>query len=175
MDAHASDVAHVPLSNGGVVHKRQLKPHIRWMIRRDMPEVLEIEGDSFEFPWSEGDFIRCLRQRNCIGMVAEHKDRVIGYFVYELCPTQIILLTMAVKRTHRKLGVGRAMVAKIARKLTPNRRSFALASVQEANLDAQLFLKAMGFRATLPISYDHFDGGETAYVMRLNVPPSTPR
>ena len=51
--------------------------HIRWMIRRDMSEVLEIEKSSFEFPWSEEDFIRCLRQRNCIGMVAEFDDRVV--------------------------------------------------------------------------------------------------
>ena len=43
--------------------------HIRWMIRRDMPGVLEIEKLSFEYPWTEEDFIRCLRRRNCIGMV----------------------------------------------------------------------------------------------------------
>ena len=41
--------------------KQQLKVHIRWMIRRDMPEVLDVENDGFEFPWSEDDFIRCLR------------------------------------------------------------------------------------------------------------------
>ena len=35
-------------------------------------------GNSFEFPWSEEDFIRCLRQRNCIGMVAEHDEQVVG-------------------------------------------------------------------------------------------------
>ena len=51
--------------------KQALKAHIRWMIRRDMPEVLAVEGESFEFPWCEEDFLRCLRQRNCIGMVAE--------------------------------------------------------------------------------------------------------
>ena len=45
--------------------------HIRWMIRRDMPDVLGIESNCFEFSWTEDDFIRCLRQRNCIGMVAE--------------------------------------------------------------------------------------------------------
>ena len=31
-----------------------LPVHIRWMIRRDMPEVLAIEQDSFEFPWYRG-------------------------------------------------------------------------------------------------------------------------
>ena len=45
--------------------------HIRWMIRRDMPDVMGIEVASFEYAWTEDDFLRCLRQRNCIGMVAE--------------------------------------------------------------------------------------------------------
>jgi ribosomal-protein-alanine N-acetyltransferase len=44
-----------------------LEVQIRWMIRRDMPEVLEIERQSFEFSWTEEDFLCCLRQRNCIG------------------------------------------------------------------------------------------------------------
>ncbi len=58
--------------------------HIRWMIRRDMPSVIEIEENSFEFPWSEDEFIRCLRQRNCIGMVAELSEQVVGFMIYEL-------------------------------------------------------------------------------------------
>ena len=55
--------------------KQEIRVHIRWMIRRDMPEVLDVERSSFEFPWAEDDFIRCLRQRNCIGMVAEVDDQ----------------------------------------------------------------------------------------------------
>ncbi len=31
--------------------KPELRVHIRWMIRRDMDESLEIEQESFEFPW----------------------------------------------------------------------------------------------------------------------------
>ena len=53
--------------------------HVRWMIRRDMPEVLGIEQQAFEFPWSDEDFTRCLRQRNCIGMVAEITDSVVAF------------------------------------------------------------------------------------------------
>ena len=50
----------------------RLQIHVRWMIRRDMTEVLEIEQEAFEFPWSDDDFTRCMRQRNCIGMVADY-------------------------------------------------------------------------------------------------------
>ncbi len=41
--------------------KEQVRVHIRWMIRRDMPEVLQTEQESFEYPWTEEDFLRCLR------------------------------------------------------------------------------------------------------------------
>ena len=48
----------------GRTEKEQVRVHIRWMIRRDMPEVLHTEQQSFEFAWTEEDFLRCLRQRN---------------------------------------------------------------------------------------------------------------
>ena len=51
--------------------KQAVNTHIRWMIRRDMPAVLGIENKSFEFAWTEDDFIRCLRQRNCIAMLGK--------------------------------------------------------------------------------------------------------
>ena len=71
---------------------RSLRVHIRWMIRRDMPEVLGIEEGSFGAPWTEEDFLRCLRQRNCIGMVAEHGERIAGFMVYELHKNRLHIL-----------------------------------------------------------------------------------
>ena len=76
--------------------KPEVRIHIRWMIRRDMAEVLAIEAESFEFPWSEEDFIRCLRQRNCIGMVAELDDHVVGFMIYELHKNRLHVLNFAV-------------------------------------------------------------------------------
>ena len=85
--------------------KQLLRVHIRWMIRRDMPEVLGIEEASFEFPWLEEDFIRCLRQRNCIGMVAEYDDGVVGFMIYELNKSRIQVLNFAVHPDHRRSGL----------------------------------------------------------------------
>ena len=73
-----------------------LPVHIRWMIRRDMPSVLAIEQECFEFPWYEDDFVRCLRQRNCIGMVAELDDKVVGYMESAGVPAPNILLPGAI-------------------------------------------------------------------------------
>ena len=82
--------------------------HIRWMIRRDMPEVMRTERASFEYSWTEDDFLRCLRQRNCIGMVAEHGDIISGFMIYELHKTRLHVLNFAVHPSARRNGIGAA-------------------------------------------------------------------
>src|SRR5881392_849563 len=103
--------------------KEQVRVHIRWMIRRDMPEVLQIETTSFEFPWTEEDFLRCLRQRNCIGMVAEHGEKVVGFMIYELHKNKLHILNFAAHAEWRRSGVGQQMVAKLVSKLSSHRRT----------------------------------------------------
>src|SRR6266567_5116377 len=93
--------------------KEKVRIHIRWMIRRDMPEVLSTELASFEYAWTEDDFLRCLRQRNCIGMVAERGDTIIGFMVYELHRTRLHLLNFAVHPAMRRVGIGGLMVGKL--------------------------------------------------------------
>ncbi len=146
--------------------KQKVRVHIRWMIRRDMPEVLDIEQESFEFPWSEEDFIRCLRQRNCIGMVAEHDDRVVGYMIYELHKTRLHVLNFAVARTVRRLHVGDQMIEKLIGKLSSQRRSRITLEVRETNLAAQLFFRASGFRAVSVLREFYEDTPEDAYLMQ---------
>lgn len=146
--------------------KQEIRVHIRWMIRRDMPEVLQIERQGFEFPWSDEDFIRCLRQRNCIGMVAEHEGRVVGFMIYELHRSRIHLLNFAVDKLYQRLGVGSQMVAKLIAKLTTQRRSRIVLEIRETNLDAQLFFRENGFRA-ISVLHNHYeDTPEDAYLMQ---------
>ena len=139
--------------------------HIRWMIRRDMPEVLQIEKDSFEFPWSEEDFLRCLRQRNCIGMVAEQNERVIGFMIYELHKDQLHVLNFAVAPQLRRREVGTQMVEKLIAKLADRRRRRIVLEVRETNLAAQMFFKNLGFRAISLLRDFYEDTVEDAYVM----------
>lgn len=145
--------------------KQEVRVHIRWMIRRDMPEVLAIERESFEFAWSEEDFIRCLRQRNCIGMVAEHDERVVGFMIYELTKSRIQVLNFAVAAAYRRRGVGSQMLAKLIGKLSAQRRTRIALEVRETNLPAQLFFRANGFRAVSVLRNFYEDTPEDAYLM----------
>ena len=146
--------------------KLEVRVHIRWMIRRDMREVLAIEGENFEFPWLEDDFVRCLRQRNCIGMVAEHEDRVVGSMIYELQKTRIHVLNFAVADDYQRRGVGSQMLAKLVAKLSTQRRSRIVLEVRETNLAAQLFFRENGFRAVSVLRSYYSDTPEDAYLMQ---------
>jgi [ribosomal protein S18]-alanine N-acetyltransferase len=148
-----------------------LSVHVRWMIRRDMPEVVAIEREAFEFPWAEDDFTRCLRQRNCIGMVAEMADSVVAFMIYELHRTKLQMLNFAVRRSHRRLGIGTRMMDKLVAKLTPDRRGRIVLEVRETNLPAQLFFRSLGFRATSVLKDFYQDSTEDAYLMQYAADP----
>jgi len=143
------------------------KTHIRWMIRRDMPEVLSIESDSFEFPWCENDFLRCLRQRNCIGMVAERDNKVVGFMIYELHKSRLHILNFAVSSRCRRTGIGSQMISKLVGKLSTERRNRILLEVRETNLAAQLFFRSRGFRAVSVLRQFYEDTPEDAYLMQF--------
>ncbi|MEN0110572.1 MAG: ribosomal protein S18-alanine N-acetyltransferase [Planctomycetota bacterium] len=136
------------------------------MIRRDMEQVLQIEQQSFEFPWSEDDFVGCLRRRNCIGMIAERADRVVGFMIYELHKTRLHLLNLAVDADSRRRGVGSQMVDKLVGKLSSQRRTRLSLEVRETNLPAQIFFRESGFRATSVLRDFYEDSTEDAYLMQ---------
>lgn len=141
--------------------------HVRWMIRRDLCDVVDIENEAFEFPWSEDEFIRCLRQRNCIGMLAEDTTtkRILGFMVYELGKTKLHVLDFAIRKECRRQGVGRALLEKLKAKLWPGRRTRIMLEVRETNLDGQLFWQSQGFKAVSVLRDFYDDTDEDAYVM----------
>jgi len=149
----------------GRTEKEEARVHIRWMIRRDMPEVLQSEQLSFEYAWTEEDFLRCLRQRNCIGMVAEHGEKVVGFMIYELHKNKLHILNFAVHAQWRRHGVGAQMVAKLISKLSSHRRTRITLEVRETNLVAQLFFRKQEFRAVRVLRAFYEDSGEDAFLM----------
>ena len=155
--------------NTGRTEKEQVRVHIRWMIRRDMPEVLLTEQQSFEFAWTEEDFLRCLRQRNCIGMVAEQAEKVVGFMIYELHKAKLHILNFAVNPTCRRAGVGSQMIQKLISKLSSHRRTRITLEVRETNLAAQLFFRAQGFKAVKVLRSFYEDSGEDAFLLQYRL------
>lgn len=148
-----------------------MKTHVRWMIRADIPAVLDIESRSFQHPWSEEEFIRVLRKPNCIGMVIEDESETVrGYMIYELHKNRFHLLSLAVHPDHWRKGFARRMIKTLAGRLTCNRRTRILCEIRECNLAAQQAFRAMGFKAVSILKEFFDDSDEDAYVFQYKMP-----
>lgn len=121
----------VSLRNG----KRLNPVWMRWMTRTDLPEVLDIDSSNPPFPWSEEDFVRCLKQRNCIGVVAESDGHVAGFLVYELARARIRALNCAVAPDFRRKTAGTQMMAYLIGKLSSERRTRVTLEVRGNQLE----------------------------------------
>jgi hypothetical protein len=141
-----------------------MKAHTRWLVIPDMPKVMEIlEGNGISI--SEIEIRAMLRQRNVIGMVAECSGLVSGVVIYALEKQAIDIHLLAVDPGQQWTGIGRGMIDKLKSKLTGSRRNL-FATVSEYDVAAQMFSRAMGFRAveTLRDWDDQGDGILFQYV-----------
>lgn len=141
---------------------------VQWIVRSDMREIMEIERESHLVPWTRDEFLRCFKRRNVIGLVAMRDevegDRIAGYVIYELGKRSLRLLNLAVRRECQLRGVGRTLVNRLTERLERNGRERLVAEVWERNVGAQLFFRALGFRAT-GVLRGFFRDGEDAYEM----------
>lgn len=159
-----------------------MEVHIRWMIKADMPEVVEMERNNAFSPWYE-EFVdmvdptvflerrilKYLRQRNCIGMVALYKNTVVGFMIYELTNNKLHLTTLTVGESYKQRYIGTKMIGKLLSKLSNQRRSKLIVDIRETNTIAIRFLSTLGFKA-VGVERDYY-GFEDAYtfVKRVEV------
>ncbi len=120
---------------------------ISYMVRRDLPAVMDIERRSFDQPLSEDMMIDMLRDGNVRGKVVKRGGQIVGYMIYHRDGGNLILGAIAVDFAERRRGHGGAMIGNLIAKLGPDRKRI-LTLVPDDNLDAQLFFRSLGFRAT---------------------------
>lgn len=138
----------------------------RWLIRRDMPQVMEIESAVNPRPWSEENFIECLRQRNCIGMIASDGDLIEGFILYEL--RRDFLNVLRIEAVERDAAA--ALVAKLISKLAYQRRTHFIAHVRESDL-AMLFVMREAACRGIAVERQFFGPDEDAVAMEYRLDP----
>ena len=148
---------------------REIPVQVRWMVRRDFAQVLEIEQACFEFPWTEEEFRQCLQQPNCLAIVAEHEGRVIGFVVYETPKSSIFVTNIAVDPEFQRRNVARQMIQKLVSKMIYQRRHKIIIEIRETNLSALLCFRALGFRAVTVLKNYYDDQSEDAYVLQYRL------
>ena len=155
---------------------KEIPVQVRWMVRRDFAQVLEIEQTCFEFPWTEEEFLQCLHQPNCLGMVAEREGRIVGFIIYETPKNRILITNIATDPEFQRHGIARQMIQKLVAKMIYQKRHKIVIEIRETNLPALVCFRAIGFRAAMVRKNFYEEQSEDAYVLqyRINNPILAP-
>ena len=129
--------------------------YMRWIISRDLPEIVATETASFPMPWDEEAIRAPLRQHGCIGMAAERyivgtpsfEAPVVGHILYRLKARCIGVFRLAVHPAHRRNGVATYMHCKIMGRLSEHRRDRITLSAPDWALGCHCLLRKLGFLA----------------------------
>lgn len=145
------------------------------MCRKDIPAILDIENECFGAitAWTEKELIDTCKAKNVLSYVAEidegEQPRIIthpiGYIIIRANQRHIEIINLAVHPMYRLMSVGKQLIQKIQYKLNKNRDYISLL-VSETNIDAQLFFKRLGFKATDIIRNPYENSEADGYIMQ---------
>ncbi|MDD2731691.1 MAG: GNAT family N-acetyltransferase [Candidatus Pacebacteria bacterium] len=145
-----------------------------WMsLDRDLSAVIEIENQSFRYPWKPNDFYNCLTKGKnpANGIVAVYNGQLIGYIIYKIRKRFIEIFGIAVHPAYRRMGIGSQLLAKVMGISASIQQKKITIMIGERNLKGQFFFKNNGFKATAVV-YKPFKGfnEDDGYVMEYKAP-----
>jgi len=120
----------------------------RWMIRKDLHQVLEIDSLCFEPGFTEDALTEMLAEPQMVGWVLERGHEILGYYVFQVCSDHFFLERLAIDPQHQRNGFGTLLIDLLKDRIKPGRpRNSIRVYVDEYDLNSQLFFQAQDFLA----------------------------
>lgn len=143
---HESSIPEMFVPNPGYI--KPIVSQLRWMVKSDMDQVMGIETHTYpeDQAWTQEEFLKVLRRKECIGMVAEWRGAIVGYTVYGLTDQKIEILNLTVHPDLLRRGIGTTMLSKLKSKLYARKsRTKIQLNIRESNTGGQVFFRERGF------------------------------
>ena len=119
-------------------------PRIRPMCDEDLDIVWAIERRAYDYPWSRGIFIDCLRVPY-VCEILEEGDRVLGYAIMSLGGDEAHLLNLCLDESARGRGLGERMLDHLMRRATLEGVRVLYLEVRPSNARAIKLYRRAGF------------------------------
>lgn len=120
------------------------EPQCSPMVEALLPEVMLIENEVYEYPWTEGIFRDCLRAGyHC--RVVRQEERVVAYAVMSVAAGESHLLNVCVSPSHRRHGLARLMVDHLLQTAQQQRAQIMFLEVRPSNKAALRLYRDIGF------------------------------
>lgn len=148
----------------------QVTQLLRPMTVDDLPVILTIEQEAYEFPWSEGIFRDCLRVGyDC--WVLGHPNEILGYGILSVAAGEAHVLNVCIARYHQGEGHGGHLMKRLIDLARWHQAQRIFLEVRPSNTRAVALYHDLGFNeiGRRPNYYPAKQGREDALVMAMEL------
>ena len=145
---------------------------LRPMTFSDVPFIIDIERDSYPFPWSDGIFRDCIRV-GYFCRVVELRGVLSGYGVMSFGADEAHILNICIQRELRDQGAGRMLLQYLLNSARIAGMQDVFLEVRPSNAGAIRLYEAVGF-VRIGVRKGYYQaspGREDAWVYKLSVKP----
>ena len=137
------------------------------MRRRDVPQIMAIEQDSYPQPWTAGVFqseIELSRRGERCYVVARLDGQVVGYGGLMFAVGEAHVTNIACGSAHQRTGVGTRLLAELAWEAITRECTALTLEVRVSNTAARALYQRFGF-APAGVRQRYYENTEDAIVM----------
>ena len=142
---------------------------IRPAVAQDLDAIHSIEMSSFAVPWKRDGFRELILGGTATVVVAESDNGIAGFAVSYVAADEAEIANVAVAKTARRAGTGRALVDHVIADAQRRGAAMVFLEVRESNVAARALYAARGFVELARRAAYYENPREDAVVMRLDI------
>ena len=138
----------------------------------DLEQVMRVEREVYQFPWTERIFSDCIRVGyHC--WIALHQRVVVGHAVISVVGDESHMLNLSIARAHQRKGYGRQFVEFLVNEARTRQAKTMLLEVRPSNRVAINCYNAAGFNeiGSRKDYYPSSNGREDALLLAKHIKP----
>lgn len=116
------------------------------MTKEHIPQVVEIEKQSFSLPWSEAAFLESFSYEHAMFLAAVDKSKVVGYIGMYKVLNEGDITNIAVSPEYRGMGIGLSLMNSLKELARQKNIDNLILEVRESNHTAIHLYEKVGFR-----------------------------
>ena len=144
----------------------------RPMTAEDLDQVMRVEHEVYEFPWTERIFSDCMRVGyHC--WIAMQQQTVVGHAVISVVADESHMLNLSIAKAHQRKGYGRQFVEFLVSEARARNAETMLLEVRPSNRVAINCYNHAGFNevGSRKDYYPATDGREDALLLARHIVP----
>lgn len=136
--------------------------------KEDEPGILEINNQSLTAPFTAEWYRKLSPEDDNYALVAKHQGIVIAFVIYKLRPEGGYVSYIAVRGSHRGLGIGSLLIEETAKALLMHGKEFMRLHVSVNDKGAQSFYAARGFEEVARLN-NFYGKGKAAVLLKVKI------